>query len=65
MPEPSPDPPREPEPSPGMQLANGAVDALRRAAELLHFEGRLDVANFRAWQAFSEGYVVMIEELEK
>ena len=59
------DPPRGPEPSPGMQLASNVVDDLRRSGCLLYGEGRISSASLRVWQAFAEGYVAIIEELEK
>ena len=70
MPEPSPAPPREPEPSPGMQLASSAVDDLTVASGLLRREEgpngrpRMNRGQLHVWLAITEVFVAMIEELE-
>ena len=65
QPEPPPDPPKEAEPSPGMQLASSAVDDLCAAGELLCREGRINGMQLLFWRRVAEGYVVLLEELEK
>jgi len=65
MTEPTTDPPREPEPSPGMQLASSVMDDLCRAGNLLYRERWLCATQHRIWLSFAEAFVVWLEELEK